>query len=529
MINLIVKDFKLLFANKNSVKKNVVSALLTALALACLLAIEVFVFTMLLKKFQEYNNATLPFLTLFLFIISVLMTFLDVLQANKLFFNKQDIDQLIKRPISNSQIVFSKLVFLFATHYFMTALLVFPILISYGNIIGKPAIFYYQGLFYPALSFLFEAGIALILVYPFRAFVQFLKKHIVFQFIVALAVMVLACDLYSRVLNVFMELVINNNVSALFTKSSIQKLIGLRKYLLPANFMADIFFALKKSMIFPCVCIALGIFTLGATIVVFAFNYFRSANLTSKKVKKKKFKIIDPKKALLKKELILLFKDSSNIFSFTGLLMVQPFLVFSIIRSLNLGFSSGAFAYYMLALPELLPLIDVLIIMLFTLIINQGANEYIQAEKGNIRVMKIIPVPAHVQIFIKVSVPFVLSFISMFCSVLTLFVLGTISFTTFIFGLILTSVVLFVFELVSLKEEMSIRNGKPRSTFLSSVFSYLLPFVYFIVAVTACSMGVHIVWAYLVGLVLSVLIGLPFLINIKNKVASAFLDLEMVN
>ena len=87
MINLIVKDFKLLFANKNSVKKNVASAILTAFALVCLLALEVFVFTMLLKKFQEYDKATLPFLTLFLFIISVLMMFLDVLQANKLFFN----------------------------------------------------------------------------------------------------------------------------------------------------------------------------------------------------------------------------------------------------------------------------------------------------------------------------------------------------------------------------------------------------------------------------------------------------------
>ena len=147
MINLIVKDFKVLFANKNSVKKNIVSAFLSTLALACLLAIEVFVFTMLLKKFQEYDKATLPFLTLFLFIIAVLMTILDILQANKLFFNKQDIDQLIKRPISNAQIVWSKLVFLFVTHYFMTALLVFPIIISYGQIVGKPAIFYYQALF----------------------------------------------------------------------------------------------------------------------------------------------------------------------------------------------------------------------------------------------------------------------------------------------------------------------------------------------------------------------------------------------
>jgi uncharacterized membrane protein len=86
-----------------------------------------------------------------------------------------------------------------------------------------------------------------------------------------------------------------------------------------------------------------------------------------------------------------------------------------------------------------------------------------------------------------------------------------------------------VFELVSLKEEMAIRNSKPRSTFLSSTFSYLLPFAYFAAAVTACYFGLHIIWAYLVGLAVFALIGLPFVIKIKEKVSSAFLDLEMVN
>ena len=529
MLNLIVKDFKLLFANKNSLKKNIASAFTSALALVCFLAIEIYVFTMLLGKLQEYDQATLPFLTLFLFIISVLMIFMDMFQANRLFFNKQDIEQLVKRPISNLQIVGSKLVFLFITHYFMTALLVYPIIFAYGQMVGRTVMFYYQGLFYPVLSFFFEAGVALVLVYPFRAIVEYLKKHIVTQFIAALIVMVIACYLYNKVLSVFMELVVNNNVGALFTKSSIQKLVNLRQYLIPVNFMTDIFFIMGSSRIFPCACISVGIFMIGATIVVFAFNFVRNTNLSSRKSKLKKPKIVDVKKALLKKELILLFKDSGNIFSFTGLLIIQPFLVYSIIQSLNLVFSSGAFSYYLIMLPELIPLIDVLLIMLFTLIINQGANEYIQAEKGNVRVMKTIPVPAHIQLFIKVFVPFVLSFASMLCTLLVLLITGTVSFLTFFFAFLLTTVLLFVFEIVSLKEEMAIRNNHPRSTFLSSVYSYLLPFAYFIAAIVACFNGFNIVLAYLVGLLIFALIGIPHVYKIKEKTTSAFLDLEMVN
>lgn len=529
MLNLIVKDFKLLFASKNSLRKNIMSAFTSALAIAVFLAIEVFIFTMLLNKLQSYNKATFPFLTLFLFIISILMIVLNIFRANKLFFNRQDIDQLVKRPISNFQIVFSKLIFLFITHYFTTVLLVYPIIIAYGQIVGRTVMYYYQGLFYPVISFFFEAGIALILVYPFRTIVEYLKKHVITQFILSIGVMVFACVLYSNVLNVFMELVVNNNVDSLFTQSSIDSLIRLRQYLIPVNFMTDIFFVMGSSRTFPCLCISMGIFMVGATIVVFAYSYFRSSNFSVKKAKKKKVKILDARRALLKKELILLFKDSNNIFSFTGLLIVQPFLVYNIVKSLNLVFSSGAFSYYLLILPELIPLIDVLVIMLFTLIINQGANEYIQAEKKNVRVMKTIPVSAREQIFIKAIVPFALSFASMIFTLFTLLITGTVSFITFTFALILTTILLVVFEIVSLMEEMSIRNNRPKSSFLSSFYSYFLPFLYFGASIVSCALGLDIVIAYFVGILLFGLISIPHSYKIKTKIDKKFLDLEMVN
>ena len=89
MLNLIAKDFKLLFANKNSVKRNVASIFMSLLAFACHIAIEYVVFTLLLKKLQTYAQATLPFLTLFLFFVSIVMIFINISRANKLFFDKR--------------------------------------------------------------------------------------------------------------------------------------------------------------------------------------------------------------------------------------------------------------------------------------------------------------------------------------------------------------------------------------------------------------------------------------------------------
>ena len=529
MLNLVAKDFKLLFANKSSVKKNVASIFLSMLAFACLIAIEYVLFSLLLKKLQNYAQATLPFLTLFLCFVSVIMIFINISRANKLFFDKLDVEQLIKRPVSNFQIVSSKIIFLFFSHYLTTLLLVYPLAIAYGNLVTRQAIFYYQIFFYPVLSFCFEAGVALLFVYPFRALVEFLKKHILTQFALAIVIMAVACYLYGEALSLFMNLVVNNDVGSLFTKSSIQTLINLKQYLIPINFLADIFFASKMGLLFPCACISLGVFSIGATIVVFAFSYFRSTVFSPRIKKKKKFRVVSVKRALLKKELILLFKDSGNVFSFTGLLIIQPFLMYNVVNSMNLVFTSGAFAYYMLALPELIPLVDVLLVMPFTLIINQGANEYIQAEKANVRLMKTIPVQGTLQIFIKVSVPFFLSFVSLCASVGVLFYTKTIAFSTFVCSFGLTTILLLIFDVVSLKEEMAIRNAKPRSNLLSSFYSYALPVLYFAVSVLCCIKGFSLKQAFLCGAAVFVVLGLPYFYKIKQKTAKKFLDLEMVN
>ena len=82
MLNLIAKDFKRLFANKNSVKKNVAAIFISLLAFACLIAVEYIVFSLLLKKLQTYAQATMPFLTVFLAIVSIIMVFINISRAN---------------------------------------------------------------------------------------------------------------------------------------------------------------------------------------------------------------------------------------------------------------------------------------------------------------------------------------------------------------------------------------------------------------------------------------------------------------
>ena len=182
-----------------------------------------------------------------------------------------------------------------------------------------------------------------------------------------------------------------------------------------------------------------------------------------------------------------------------------------------------------MALPNFIPVLDIVLIMLFTVIINSGANNYIGAEKRTMRIMKTIPISVFTQIFIKVSVPFVTSSASLLVSTIILWATKTISFQTFIFGTLITIVLLFVFELVSLWEELSIKFNKPKSSFLSGVYSYLLPLAFLGVSLVLTYYEVNIVLAYLASTGAVLILSLPFVIRFKYRTINKFLDLEVVN
>lgn len=530
MITLLSKDFKLLFGKEKSTLKRILSMLITIIFVGCFIAIEVFIFNAILGKIGKFRQAPIAFLNLFLAIISIMIIIANINRANKLFFDEKDIEQLSVHPVSNSSIICSKLVFLLITHYATSIVFIYPLFIAYGNVFVKGVWFYYLGFFYPLLSFLFEMGIALLLVYPYYLLKNYLKKHLIIRFAVSIIILFVGCFLYSKVLSLFIELVASNNVNKLFTTNSINKFISFRKYEFPTNFLVDIFVEKRFSRVFPLLAISIGVFAIGCAVSIFAFNYVRSVTVASNsKTKKNNYQIMSVKKALIKKELVLLTKNPGYTFSFTGLLIVQPFLAFLVIKSLNTIFTTGVFSYYTMVVPNFIPLMDILLLMLFTVIIAQGASQYIQMEKRTIKVMKTIPVKASLQLLIKVLIPLVLSEVSLILTLMVLLIGKTISWLTFIFALILVTTLLVIFSIISLREELSIKHRKPRSTFRSSLYSYVLPITYFIVTAVLSYFKLNIILAYVVGLVVFIILGIPQVIYLKKKFLSLFMDLDMVN
>ena len=88
---------------------------------------------------------------------------------------------------------------------------------------------------------------------------------------------------------------------------------------------------------------------------------------------------------------------------------------------------------------------------------------------------------------------------------------------------------LIVFEIVSLREEMKIRANKPKSSFLSTLYAYVIPVLFFGLAVLFTFNKINVIVAYILALVLIIGSAIPFVINYRYKIREDFLDLDMIN
>lgn len=527
MKTLLLKDFRLFFSG-GSFKKKFLSLTVKLLFAFIFVAILLFILINVLKKINVYEYADQAIMSLFLFVISVVLMISFTIRSNKLFFNKNDIELTSKFPIRNRDIIISKLIFLLGYYFVVNFIFTYPLFVAYGIITKVNISFYFIALFYPVIAFFFDMGVALILLCPYTIIKNKLKNHFVMRFIVYLVVLGVATFLYSKVLTVYVNLVAGGNVLTLFTQDRINTFKLMMAFELPASPFIKTFVDGKYiNMLFFFVNIV--VFSLGIVISTLFYKHNKNLIITAKA------KEINPrlrgrsiKWALIKKEFSILTKNDNYIVSFVCLLLIQPFLAYLIIDSLNLIFRTGTFAYYISIVPNFITLLDIVLLILFTLIINQGATNYVQMEAKTITIMKMIPVKYKEQLLIKMIIPFSLSLISFFITGIVLVISKGISLEIFIVSLIIVSLILFMYDSICLYEELKIRSNKPRNTFISNTYTYILPLMFFMVSVILAIIGINIYIIYILGLLLMAVLGIYFVISVFKNMERDFILIESV-
>ncbi len=530
MLNLLLKDFKLMFSQKAKKSEMILSALFTLLFVGCFVAIELFVFTAIINKVSTIASGKEAFLSVFLFVITVLTTASALLSAKKLFFTPKDTELLSNRPVKSSQIILSKIIILFVMQTVIALIFVYPLLVAYGLAEGKTPLYFFTSLFYPAFSFFAEAGIALLLVYPAYLVSKFLKNRHVLKLVLSSVILAVLAFFYAKALEIFVNLAAGNGMGALFDSSNVAKLAKFREIAYPVNFLMDVFVEKNSLSFLIYFAISVCVFAVGVAVTVVAYNYVRNVDFAVKKNgTERKTKVLSVTKTLIKKELSLLFLSSGNIFSYTGLIVIQPFLLTMILKSMNSVFGSGTIAYYTGMIPGFVAFVDAFFVIIFSTTIAGGANRFISTEKSTVKNIKTMPVEPKFQLFIKIAIPYAVSLASLFITIVVLTCTGVISVLNSLFVFLLAASALALFMFASLYEELKIRHGVERKTGLSSAVSLLMPILFAVVSVLLSLSGLNPYVCFVIGIV--VYLGLSAFGGyfVYRKSDELFSELEAVN
>lgn len=533
-VELLYKEFLLEVEGENrSPAYRVLSNLLKLLVYAGLIALLCYVYIALDNKIEAYSSyGAYDFLILFLGILFVFGVLGTTVKARKIIFDKMDRQLLLPLPLSGDEIISAKFAYLAIKAAFLQLFTAVPLLICYGALRGEMVQYYVFCLLYaPFISFSIT-GVALVLVVPYQFIYKLIKMSDVAQFVVASILVVALCFAYRYVLNVFLTALNDSSIGGVFSDDFINGLHGIVEYVLPiANFTNAV---VREVSVVSNVCWFLGISVLvsfiGYSISAFFYNRLmkREFNPAVKKDKQKKLKVDKPFKALLKKEFDLLFREGTYAFSYTSLLIMEPFLAFVVISSLN-DIIYDNLKFYAVYFPELISGINLTLILLFSSVIGASAALSITREERSVIIMKYIPQPPFRQILAKITVPTILSFASLLITVSVLFGVGLISFYVFLVGIAIGAIMI-VFEnflgIYADMDSLSAKKGRlrPFAAIYSVGWPLMIVIAHFAMSVYAKFPAYQI---YLIEIGASLLWLLFVFIRPKYRLQRAFERMEV--
>lgn len=520
--------------------KRLLSLLTTAIYVGIFIFLEVFLYGRLYDQLNIYTSFNESFLTILVFAFMLLGVIFLVPTIYSSFFKNKD-EQVIlgNRPIRQTEIFVSKSLFCYFKALFFSFATLFPICIVYGVKSNAPFLFY-LGLFFSIfLVTVIELGVALLLSIPFREVFFRLKRQVLILLVVTLAITFGLAYLYSNLLDVFVSLVRSASLDSLFTASRIETMTAVSQKLYPAIFMTRFInindSLLQLLLLFTSIGISL---VVSIPLFLLYYNYYLKESSSSQRPKNyfnPPIRITDPTKALIKKELSLVFSNSDGVFSYFSLIAVQPFLVYLVISAINLIFTTGNLNYMQSTYPTFTLALNAALILLFLAVINSTSSLSLSKEKDTIDLMKTLPLSPAKQLFIKLMVPYTLSSISYLVTMLVIGCLLTrtdgsftannvpFTWTSVILLMIIGLLALLALNLSSLYSDLKMKEN---GDFISVLIDFILPII-FVLASSLLTLLVDDAYKditfYCIILGLEIILLIPLAIRFKSRVNKLFI------
>lgn len=521
--------------NKQSKIATIINIFLRVLVIACFISLECYIGLNLDKKIIKYSSfGSFDFLVLALFSLMLLNIIFTLIKARKSIFDYKDNIVILPLPIESTTKVFSKVTYLYIEASIFSLLTCTPLLVCYGTSRGYIPYYYIYSFLYPFISCLFSTGISLLLSIVYQKIYKLIKRNDIVQLVLACLVVISSCYLYQFILNLFLTVLNDSSIGGMFSLDFVFGLHNARYYFLPVYHLLDL--VIEKQQITSDILIYLGStilsILLGGGIVSACYLYEMKQGehyvKNNNKIKNKK--LVSPFKNLMKKEFSLLFKDDTNLFSYTSLLILCPFLTYVVISSLN-SIIYDNLRFYASYFPELISGINLCLILLFIGVINTSASLSISREGKASIIIKYIPISPLKQILAKILVPFTFSLVSLIITVMVLFCSSIINLSTFLSSLFIGFCLISftnIFGIYADMKDKTTLDRKIKLSIINEVIPLVVPVIIFVIFfIFSIYIKLPSFALYVISCAFSLCVLLSSLIAFKTRYTNAFNKMEV--
>jgi hypothetical protein len=530
IFELVGKEFKV---RTREAREGFWGSFLKVVGIILFVALECFLFLALDKKVTSFSGSyASDFLVLCLFIVFAIGFFLALIEARATLYNHEDAQQSLALPIEEMDIITAKMFYLFLRSGIVNLLIGTPLLVCYGTSRDVLGVYYVGAVLYAFIAALPETGLAVLLAVPYEKLYVYLRHHDLLQFALASLLCVGLCFLYRYVLQLFLSVLTNVEDGGLFSPSFLGFLHNFTPYLAPSSLIVGLYLGTMDYLVSVGVYLGTTFVLLLVGSLVASASYIKAARhslaSSSNKGAKGERPLMKPERALLKKEIAILFRDSGYTFSFTALLVMEPFFSFLVIGALQkiLGFNLKAYFVYF---PELQNGLTIFLLLLFSSVIASSASASFSREGGNVLISKSLPVAPSKQLLIKGLVPTSLSSLSFLLSVLAIAIGGLCSYAIGAFVAVVGLLLLVSLNAASLWSDLS-RSQEGKKPFAwGLLLDYLAPFVLLGFHLLFSFLALKAVWIYLLEGLLALALLTPSLIHKPISYEKAFRSLEVAS
>lgn len=493
--------------------------------------IEWYLFVSLDRKIMAYSGyGSFDFLVL-LISLSLLASsiFLAVL-ARRVFFDKEDSRLLFALPIDEFQIIFAKVLYIWFKEVGINTLLCLPIIILYGSSHGLQAPYYVLSIFYGLFESLALIGPVCLLALLMERIHLLLKDKEWLQLLLASGLCVGLCFAYQQVLRLFLTVLVNAEIGGIFSPEFLDFLHQFVLYLCPAYSLLALGAGEGDVLINLGVLFGTIVLSLFFVFALLSHLYTRmiSNESTSRIARKKEpnLRLQSPFAALIKKECILLFRDSSYTFAFSALLVMEPFLSYVVLSSLQsvLFYNLKALLAYF---PWLSEATSILILLLFNGAISASAAASFEREQRTLGLLKSEPLPAKTILLSKILVPAFFSLIAFLLSDLTALFGSLIDGVDFGVSLVLGILLILLENFAGLKENIASLEGQSaQNGVIAPFFGVGLPLLDFVLIGVFALLDLPRYAIALILIAVAFLGLLPYCVHGLKPYEKAFAELE---